>query len=131
MWQPSTGDNGGYPYDNGGSWPSTPDIFLYQVPFYSYSDLRFDVAVPNGTYKITEKFAEAEVHGPGQKIFNLEAQGQVVYQNVDIYASAGGNNLPVDFVLPATVTDGHLQIVIRHVSGPHTNISAIQIAPTP
>lgn len=132
VWQPMTGDDGGYPYDNGGSWPTVSDIYLYQVPYYSLDgmggDMRFDITVPNGTYAITGKFAATNVSGPGQESVNLEAQGQVIYTNVDIYAAAGGLNKPIDFNLPATVTTGRLSFVLRHVTG-NNFISALQIVP--
>ncbi len=132
VWQPMTGDDGGYPYDNGGSWPSVSDIYLYQVPYYSFDegggDMSFDIRVPNGTYTITGKFAATNVTGPGQESVNLEAQGQVIYSNVDLYAAAGGLNKPIDFTLPATVANGQLSFVLRHVTG-FNFISALQIVP--
>jgi hypothetical protein len=131
-WQPMTGDDGGYPYDNGGSWPNVPDIYLYQVPYYALdgmgSDMHFEISVPNGTYSITGKFAATNVTGAGQESTNLETQGQVVYSNVDIYAAAGGLNKPIDFTLPATVTNGQLSFVLRHVTG-NNFVSALQIVP--
>jgi hypothetical protein len=60
---------------------------------------------------------------------DLEAQGQVVDSNVDIYAAASGINLPVDFTIPAAVTNGHLAFVLRHVLGDFTILSALQILP--
>ena len=44
---------------------------------------------------------------------------------------AGGAFLPVDFTLPATVTNGQLSFVLRHVKGPvGPTISALQIVLT-
>jgi hypothetical protein len=132
VWQPMTGDDGGYPYDNGGSWPNVPDIYLYQVPYYALdgmgSDMTFAISVPNGTYSITAKFAATNVSGAGQESTNLETQGRVVYSNVDMYAAAGGLNKPIDFTLPATVTNGKLSFVLRHVTG-NNFVSAVQIVP--
>jgi hypothetical protein len=128
-WYPFTGDDGGTPYNNGGSWPSTPDITLYKAPYYAFGgDMRFDIAVPNGTYNVTGKFASTNVGQAGQLV-SLETQGQVIYPNVDIYAQAGGSNLPIDFTLPATVTNGQLSFVLRRVAGNFNDISALQIAP--
>ena len=62
---------------------------------------------------------------------DLEANGIVVKSNVDIYASAGSmKNTPVDFVIPAIVTNGQISFVVRHVKGDFTVISALQIAPS-
>jgi hypothetical protein len=63
---------------------------------------------------------------------DLEVNGNVVYSNVDIFASAGSmKNTPVDFVIPATVTNGQLSFVVRHVKGDFTIISALEIASSP
>lgn len=126
------GDDGGFTYDNGGVWPSVPDITLYKIPFYTfddYGDIRFDLSVPNGTYSITGKFAATNVSGAGQESMGIEVQGQIAKANVDIYAAAGGKNKPIDFTIPATVGSGQLSFVLRSVSGQGAFISALQIVP--
>jgi hypothetical protein len=132
IWQARTGDDNGHgPYDNGGIWPSVPDIYLYRVPDFAYNDMRFDFTIVNGNYNITAKFAETEAVRAGYRLMDLETQGSVVYSNVDIYSAAGGVNTPVDYTLPATVTNGRLSFVLRHITGDFTLISALQIAPAP
>jgi hypothetical protein len=132
VWQNEVGDDGCHPYDNGGSWPGTPDVTLYKVACFSGNDIRFDITVPNGNYQITGKFAETETVAVGDRLMDLEANGNIAYSNVDIYASAGSmKNTPVDFVIPATVTNGQLAFVVRHVKGDFAIISALQIAPSP
>jgi len=132
VWSSVDLSTGGHSYFIGGSWPSTPDISLYENIWYGNSDTRWDINVPNGNYRITAKFADA-AFGPGQQIMHLESQGQLIYKNVDVYASAGGFFKPVDFELPATVTDGKLSFVLRQISsiGTYPQISALQIAPDP
>ncbi len=131
VWQGRTVDDAAHgPYNNGGTWPNVPDITLYKVADFSYNDIRFDITVPNGTYQITGKFAETENVAAGFRLMDLEAQGQVVYSNVDIVAAAGGVNKPMDYTLPATVTNGLLSFAVRHVAGDFTLISAVQIVPT-
>ncbi len=129
VWQATTGDDGGSFFDNGGAWPSVPDIFLYQVAHFAPNDQRFDLIVPNGTYRITGKFAETEDQPAGSRLMDLEAQGQIVFPNVDL-AAAAGDNEPVDYTLPATVTDGHLSFVLRRVAGDFTEISALEVTRT-
>jgi hypothetical protein len=129
IWQPEVGDDSCRPYDNGGTWPNTPDIALYKIACFSYNDIRFDLSVPNGIYQITAKFAETEGVSAGFRLMNLESQGQVINTNVDVYSSAGGVNKPIDFSLPATVANGSLSFVVRHVKGDFTLISALQIVP--
>jgi hypothetical protein len=130
VWQARAGDDSAHgPYDNGGSWPNISDIALYKVADFSYNDIRFDFHVPNGSYQITAKFAETEPVAKGSRLMDLEAQGRVIHSNVDILAAAGGVNKPVDFTLPALVTDGLLSFVVRHVAGDFSIVSAIQIIP--
>jgi hypothetical protein len=133
VWYPMTGDDGGYPYDNGGTWPSTPDIALYKVPYYSLAsggqDLRFDISVPNGNYSITAKESETNDCSAGKEYIGFESQGILVYDRVDIFSAAGGCNLPKDFVLSASVTNGLLSFVLRRESNTYTHISAIEIDP--
>ena len=128
VWQASTGDDGGKIYDNGGVFPSLPDIRLYKVNYFSYNDLNCDFTVPNGNYVVTAKFASTQ-GAAGYDVNSFEVQGQVIHPNIDIFVSAGGHNLPIDFQLPALVTDGHLSFVIRRVSGHNAFLSALQIAP--
>jgi len=137
-WQPGTGDNGGRELNCGAGippWPNKTDIGLYEIPYTSDgdNDLRFEMTVPNGTYSITAKFA---YHCPynntvGSTALALETQGNIIYSNVDVVASAGGGTLPVDFTLPATVTNNHLSFVLRYIKGSvGSTISALEIAPT-
>lgn len=128
VWETSTGDDGGRIYDNGGKFPSVPDIRLYQVNYFSNNDMRFDFTVPNGNYVITAKFASTQGTA-GYDVNSFEVQGQVIHSNIDIFVSSGGHNLPIDYQLPALVTDGHLAFVIRRVSGHNGFLTALQIAP--
>jgi hypothetical protein len=131
LWQGRTGDDSAHgPYDNGGTWPNTPDITLYKVADFADNDIRFDITVPNGTYQITGKFAETEPVATGYRLMDLEAQGNVVYPNVDIVTLAGGVNKPVDLTVPAIVANGSLSFVVRHVTGDFALISALQIVLT-
>jgi hypothetical protein len=129
VWLNGIGGDNCQPYDSGGSWPSTSDVTLYKIPCLAMGDNLFDFIVPNGTYAITAKFAEHGGCTPGGRLMNLEAQGQIIYANADICVSAGGANLPIDFTLPATVTNGLLSFVVRHVNSDFTIISALQIVP--
>lgn len=129
VWQPRVGDDGCFPYDNGGTWPSSSDIQLYKVACFSFDDDRFDISVPNGQYNIRGLFAETENIGVGNRLMYIESQGQVIDSNVDIQAAAGGNNLPVDFRVPATVTNGMLSYVLRHRTGDLVTISSLEIDP--
>lgn len=133
IWLNGLAGDGGYGYNNGGTWPNTPDITLYEIPIYGGGgmDLRFDLVVPNGSYQITGKFAETQGFAPNYKIFSLESQGQIIDPNLDIFVLSGGHNMPIDFTVPATVTNNKLAFVIRATGGTNiaTDISALQIVP--
>jgi Putative Ig domain/Malectin domain len=116
-------------YNNGGSWPSTTDIALYQSPMYSGgNDLRFDFIVPNGTYQITAKFANNGGGGADMGSFVIETQGTALSSPTDVY-SLVGNNQPYDYSINATVINNKLSFVLRSVSGYAPFISALQIVP--
>ncbi len=130
IWMAGFGYDRGWNYDNGGTYPKVPDVPLYQLMHYSDQDMEFRFHVPNGNYRLLGKFAEGE-YGPGQKLFHLETQGNVVYRNVDVDTMAGGQRMPLDLDMPAVVTDGTLLLVLRHVIGPHVNISSLEIQSDP
>ncbi len=103
------------------------DAGLYTLPYNYFDDQYYEFYLPNGDYKITGKFTEPSSDANRVKM-HLEAQGNIIYRDVDLFASVGVNN-PIDFVLPAKVQNGKLQFVIRKVSGYVTKISALQIEP--
>jgi Malectin domain len=133
VWQPRTAIGGGGDNANygqvalPGTWSGT-DIQLYKGILSSYSDLTFDFVVPNGTYEVTEKYAEGGGTGAGQRVMNLEAQGVTQQSNVDIAALVGAN-APKDFTFNVTVTNNELQLVNRFISGYGPMMSALQIVP--
>jgi hypothetical protein len=92
--------------------------------------MHFNMTVPNGNYAITAKFANSCTYDDtvGSTAISLESQGTIYYSNVDVVSSAGGAYRPVDFTLPATVTNGQLSFVVRFIKG-LASISALQIAP--
>jgi hypothetical protein len=134
VWLHGLAGDGSYGYDDGGTWPNTPDITLYKIPIFGNGgvDLRFDLMLPNGPYQITGKFAETQGTASNYKIFSLESQGKIIDPNLDIFVLSGGHNMPIDFTVPATVTNNRLLFVIRANTGGAqiaTDISALQIVP--
>lgn len=120
-----------------GSWPAITDITLYisQCDFYGSNpgDGRFDIYVPNGTYRIVGKFGDAECNGPGVKLIDIETMGTINYSAVDINVAAGGCYKPIDYTTTATVTNGLLSYAIRYHGNsalpPHYNaVSFAQIS---
>jgi hypothetical protein len=100
-------------------WPSVPDIGLYYTQRYSLSDWSYRFVVPNGNYRITGMFAECGAAAPStQRLFHVEANGQVVRHNYDVYASAGGASKPATLEVPVQVTDGILTFTLRRLAWP-------------
>jgi len=134
VWAASTGDNGGFFCSSGGSWPSTQDILLYEsanCSYYDSTDMRYDITVPNGSYQITAKYSGI-FNFAGGAVNSLESQGQVYFPVIDMYVYTGNKmNVPVDFVMPAVVTNNTLSFVIRQISGARTYVDSLQIAPSP
>lgn len=97
---------------SGGAWGSFTDKQLYYYELFPHNDGFFNFIVPNGTYSITEKFGTDQASA-GLALLNLEAQGVVLYPDVDVFVTAGGTFKPIDFVLSTTVTNNQLQIVLR------------------
>ena len=54
--------------------------------------------------------AETYWNGPGKREFNAYIQGRQVLTNFDIYAAAGGMNLPLTLLFTNSVTNSQLQV---------------------
>lgn len=131
----SSGSGITYPADSkysGGSVSSTTatisgtsDGTLYQSERYGNSS--YNVAVPNGNYNLTLKFAEIYFAAAGQRVFNVTVNGQTVISNLDIYAKVG-KNVAYDVVVPVSVTNGTINIGFVSVVN-WAKVSAIRIAP--
>jgi hypothetical protein len=109
----------------------TGDEPLYRKSRAANADIFYSFSVPNGVYKAVVKMAEVAEPGPGRRDFHLESQGQIIYRDVDPFALSGGIGLPMDFEMPAVVTDGTLTVALRRVAADGPLISALQIAPDP
>lgn len=73
-------------------------------------DFTYHFFLPNGRYQVELGFAEAFVSRPGERQFDVEANGQRVLDDFDILDAAGGKYRAVQRSFPATVTDGCLAL---------------------
>jgi hypothetical protein len=100
---------------------------LYQRERYSTSGggalYQFDC--PEGVYEITMLEAETYWNASGKRVFNAFIQGQQVLTNFDIYAAAGGMNLPVTLVFTNPVVNSRLQVLFAPVVD-NARISGLQ-----
>jgi glycosidase len=86
---------------------------LYQRERYGNFSYLFDC--PIGVYETTLLEAETYWTGAGQRVFNVFIQGRQVLTNFDIYAAAGGKNLPLTLVFTNTVTNSQLRVFFASV----------------
>jgi glycosidase len=97
---------------------------LYQREHYGDFTYQFDC--PEGIYETTLLEAETYWSGPGQREFNVFIQAQQVLTNFDIYAAAGGKNLPISRVFTNAVTNSQLQVHFVPVVD-NARVSGIQV----
>jgi len=65
---------------------------------------------PSGVYETTLLEAETYWSGTNQRVFNVFIESQQVLTNFDIFATAGGRNIPVTRVFTNAVADAQLEI---------------------
>lgn len=85
----------------------TVDDSIYQTE--RYGNFSYSIPVANGNYNVTLKFAETYFAAAGKRVFSVKINGQTVISNLDIYAKAGKNKA-YDVVIPASVTNGMLNV---------------------
>jgi len=73
-------------------------------------DFSYHQPIKNGTYNVQLKFAEFFWDEPGQRIFNVEAEGNPIIQNLDIVAQVGKNAAYDVIANGVEVNDGALDI---------------------
>ena len=72
---------------------STNDQILFQTERYGMS-FYYDLNLPNGAYTVELWFAETRFNSTGSRVFSISINGQEVESNLDIFAKAGGQNIP-------------------------------------
>ncbi len=75
------------------------DTTVYET--YRQGDLQLAQPVDNGVYDITFQFAEPAEITPGERVFDVLAQGVAVIERLDVKAARDGNS---GFALDRTVT---------------------------
>ncbi len=101
---------------------------LYQRERYSTGTNGFfyQFDCPEGVYQITLLEAETYWSGPKEREFNVFIQGRQVLTNFDIYATAGGMNVPLTLVFTNSVTNSQLQILFIPVVD-NARVSGVQV----
>jgi hypothetical protein len=102
-------------YVNGATWiistpiAGTTSQALYQTCRYG-GGFSYNFPVPNGTYKVTLKFAEVSQTAAARRMFNTAINGTAVLSNFDIFAQAGGEFIVLDKPFNVSVTNGAINI---------------------
>lgn len=100
---------------------------LYRFERYSTNTPGFyyEFDCPIGVYEITLLEAETFWNAPAKREFNVFIQGHQVLTNFDIYAAAGGMNLPISLVFTSNIANSQLQVLFTPVVD-NARISGIQ-----
>src|SRR5713226_6166457 len=78
LWSPDHGYSGGNTYSTSALVSNTTAPVLYQNERWQNGGFSYTFTVPNGTHTVTLKFAETYFTQPGQRIFNVSIDGQMV-----------------------------------------------------
>ena len=105
----------------------SPDLPLY-------SSLRADVLafsyqfdnLPAADYEVTLHFAELNAV-LGERQFDVLAEGNLIFDNFDIFAAAGGSNIAHQETFTVNVSDGLLNLDFVPQTANHAGIFAIEV----
>ena len=103
-WQADFGYNEGTVSANANTIAGTADPTLYHSGRWNgvaATPLLYTFPVASGSYHVNLYFAETSGMTTGVRVFNVRMQGQLIFQNLDIYAAAGANTALVkERILP-------------------------------
>ena len=106
------------------------DSAYTQAVFNTGADRRYVFDVPNGTYEVELHFAEI-YHSTSERIFDILLEGQIVADNFDLVAAAGGVRRSVVRTFSKNVSDGQLEVRLTPDWGAgsrdHPIVSAIKV----
>ncbi|MBT8140971.1 MAG: family 16 glycosylhydrolase [Gammaproteobacteria bacterium] len=95
----------------------TQDKTIYQT--YRSGDIQIRKALANGTYDIMFRFAEPQDIDPGERVFDIVAENNVVVTDLDVRVARDGNPFSAldRAVTNVVVTDGQLDIDLKAKAG--------------
>jgi hypothetical protein len=101
----------------------TEDDTLYHSE--RYGDFTYAVALPNGDYVVTLRFAEIYWSEAGRRSFDVDIEGTQIVRDLDLVAEVGPKTA-YDVTIPVQVTDEELNITF-HTDRNNAKISAIVV----
>ncbi|KYC35510.1 hypothetical protein WA1_06700 [Scytonema hofmannii PCC 7110] len=90
--------------------------------------INYAIPVANGEYTVNLKLAELYWGSAGKRIFDVSAENQLFFDNLDIFAESGAKNQALDKSFKTIVTDGVLNLSFV-ASADNAKIDAIEITP--
>lgn len=88
----------------------------------------YRVRLAEGNYRIRLRFAETQYASAAQRVFRVYGEGQLLFDQVDIFAAVGAN-AAYDLTIPSlTVSDGILELYFKKIIGAPV-LSALEIEP--
>ena len=107
---------------------NNPTLFKDERSGVNGSAFSYQVPVTNGAYQVNLNFAELYWNASGQRVFNVNLEGQTAIQNLDIWSQVG-KNTALTKAVQAIVTDGVLNIDFSSIVG-DAEITSIEILRT-
>ena len=89
-----------------------PPQAVYQTAREGESHYTFTDLVPYAPYNVQLQFAETQVSGPGERLFDVSINGQTALNRFDIFAHAGGKNRAIEANFKANA-DQYGNIVVQ------------------
>ena len=86
---------------------------------------RYELKVPNGTYRVQLKMMETHWRAPGRRVQSASVEGKPIFTNLDLYADAGRFKA-IRRVATVQVKDGTLSIRFSASAG-RTTVSGIDV----
>ena len=132
VWQADLDYTGGETFKGAARTAATSDPTLFQMGRRNLSGsavLRYNFPVLNGAYHVNLYLAETNstFFQVGARLFNVKMQGSVVFQNLDVYAEAGGDAALIKGA-DVSVTNGTLTIEFDNVVS-FARVFAIEVLP--
>lgn len=133
VWQADYGYNGGRTATTSIVVGGTSDPTLYQSNRYvgpNSKTLVYSLPAASGLYHVNLYFAETNptLQRVGARVFSVKIEGDVIFQNLDIYAAAGANTALVKSA-DVMVSNGKMTIELDNVIQ-SAEISGIEITQT-
>ncbi|MDA0321494.1 MAG: malectin domain-containing carbohydrate-binding protein [Verrucomicrobia bacterium] len=122
-WLADTNFIGGGLFDTSASIGGTLENTLYQTE--RYGDFSYRIPVTNGNYQVVLHLAEIYWDESGRRVFDVAAEGQPAYTNVDIWVLVG-RYVATTQTLAVTVTDGFIDLDFSPIVD-NAKVSAIEV----